>query len=363
MKVKQLYFHPIKSLRPIPLSSALLTPLGIPNDRRYMLFKNDFSASDPAKRLQRMTVTYFAQMGLFTQELSESDDGIFTVTYHPPPGQGEERTLQMKLDPSTEQLEEMEVDLHGSKTRALNMGPIANKWFSDCFGWEVVCVYMPDGHTRRVLGNLSPNAVSKNSDASSSKSWFSAAAAYVPEYLKGKKTRDEGLTFADCAPYLVITEESVKDVSSRLPDGVEVDITKFRPNIVLEGADGAFEEDFWGAISIVPSCSTSNGEVAKGEGRELDIILTQNCIRCQSLDIDYRTGTYGKGEEGVVLKKLMRDRRVDAGKKYSPVFGRYGFLGGKGEGRGVTVTVGDEVRVSKRNEERTKFCKCDPEVR
>ncbi|KAL8897250.1 MAG: hypothetical protein Q9207_007309 [Kuettlingeria erythrocarpa] len=343
--IYQLYVHPIKSLRPIPLTSADLTPTGIANDRRYMLFKRNPSASDPWKRLQRMTVTFFAELGLFTQALSESNDGHFTVTYNPPPGgrKGggrEKKHLEMAFDPDTEGLEEMEVDLHGSKTKALDMGPGVNGWFTDCFGWEVLCVYMPEGTTRQVLGNLSPNAVANGTKPGNSNSWFSTLAAYVSESLKGK--HDEGLTFADCAPYLVVTQESVKDVSSRLPDGAEMDVTKFRPNIVLEGADEAYEEDYWGAICIRPS-TTIDEEPADGNSGGMEILLTQNCLRCQSLNIDYTNGVFAKDEVGMVLKKLMKDRRVDAGKKYSPVFGRYGFLGGDGNETGGRVRVGDEV--------------------
>lgn len=52
---------------------------------------------------------------------------------------------------------------------------------------------------------------------------------------------------------------------------------------------------------------------------------------------------------------MQKDRRVDQGMKWSPVFGRYCFLdqGGKGEGR--TVRVGDRVEVGERNGGRTRF--------
>ncbi|KAL8930435.1 MAG: hypothetical protein Q9208_000619 [Pyrenodesmia sp. 3 TL-2023] len=354
----QLYVHPIKSLRPIPLSSAELTSTGIANDRRYMLFKHNPSAPDPSKRLQRMTVTFFAELGLFTQALSESNDGNFTVTYNPPPGGRkvggrEQKQLEMTFKPDTQGLDETEVDLHGSKTKAFTMGWNVNEWFTECFGWEVLCVYMPEGSTRQVLGNLSPNAVASGTKSRSSNSWFSSFTTYVPESLKGKQ-KDDGITFADCAPYLVVTEESVKDVSSRLPDGAEMDVTKFRANIVLEGAEEVYEEDYWGAVSILPS-ATAEEEPADRNSGGLEIVLTQNCIRCQSLNIDYTNGIYAKDEAGTVLKKLMRDRRVDAGKKHSPVFGRYGFLGSNGNEKGGRVKVGDEVMVSKRNDERTKF--------
>jgi hypothetical protein len=45
---------------------------------------------------------------------------------------------------------------------------------------------------------------------------------------------------------------------------------------------------------------------------------------------------------------MMRDRRVDVGNKWSPIFGRYGFPTQAGE-----VRVGDEVVISRRNWEHT----------
>lgn len=81
-----------------------------------------------------------------------------------------------------------------------------------------------------------------------------------------------------------------------------------------------------------------------------------NCARCKSLNIDYETGQPGKGGEGRLLAVMQRDRRVDPGMKYSPVFGRYCFLTEEeiGEGERV-VRVGDEVVVRRANEERTRF--------
>ena len=123
-----------------------------------------------------------------------------------------------------------------------------------------------------------------------------------------------------------------------------MDISKFRPNIIVEGADEEYEEDFWGEIQI---------------GDNAVIVLTQNCFRCNSLNIDYGTGKVALGESGKILKKLNSDRRVDPGAKWSPVFGRYGFLkrlDGK-QGEGVRVSVGDEVKVIKKNAVRTRVGK------
>ncbi|KAG8422565.1 hypothetical protein J3459_010240 [Metarhizium acridum] len=80
------------------------------------------------------------------------------------------------------------------------------------------------------------------------------------------------------------------------------------------------------------------------------LTLTKMCNRCPSLNVDYDTGKIAEGERGTVLKKLMSDRRVDTGAKYSPVFGKYGFLN---EGQeNMVLAVGDQIAVTKRAHER-----------
>ena len=122
-----------------------------------------------------------------------------------------------------------------------------------------------------------------------------------------------------------------------------MDISKFRPNIIVDGALEEYEEDYWAEIQI---------------GEKAVIVLTQNCARCNSLNVDYESGKVGKGESGKILKKLNSNRRVDAGAKWSPIFGRYGFLKMlDGNESGVDISVGDEVKVVKRNDARTRFGK------
>ncbi len=169
----------------------------------------------------------------------------------------------------------------------------------------------------------------------------------MPSFLSGSSQEDdEAITFADCAAYLVCTEESVSNVSDRLPDGQEMDITKFRPNIVVSGAENSWDEDFWGEIQIGGS-----------EGPK--IVLTSNCARCKSINIDFATGQPGEGATGEILKRMQSDRRVDQGDKYSPIFGRYGFLIRDGGDVGREIKIGDEVGVTRRNVERTTFGELD----
>ena len=309
-----------------------------------------------------MTITYYPSMSLFKQSLHPSQSPTTLAVTH------QSRTFSIPLNPSTSGLSPVDVVLHASTTKAYDMGSEINAWFSACFGFEVKLVFLGP-HLRAVLGNLAPNAARKAQEGAvgkeegSERGWLEGIPGKIASSLGGgsgrsvkeKKEREEeeGITFADVAAYLVITEESLEDVSSRLPEEERpMDITKFRPNIVLSGSPAAYDEDFWGGLSIT---SQENENSAATTNKETNIILTQNCARCVSLNVDYETGKIGTGESGQVLKKLMKDRRVDSGSKWSPIFGRYGFLERGAEGG--TVKVGDEVVVTKRNEQRTTFGK------
>ncbi|KAK4692839.1 hypothetical protein P7C71_g4448, partial [Lecanoromycetidae sp. Uapishka_2] len=348
MKVTQLYTYPIKSLRSVPLTTAALTPNGFPHDRRFMLLKvhRDVAKAVPRSKshlngnLENMTVTYYHELALFLQSMDEKA-GTFTVTYSPP--QGQRKSLEIQLEPEVVGLEVLNVVLHQSPAKAFKMEPRVNAWFSECLGYEVILAYL--GPNRRpVLGNLSPNAVEDTSAAS--KSWMSSITSSLPS-MAGGKNQTSGITFADLAAYLVVTEESLQDVSSRLEDGTKMDMTKFRPNIVLSGSKKAYDEDYWAGISITSKSRRENTTNA------IEIVLTQNCARCVSINVDYSTGKAGTGEAGKVLKKLMKDRRVDKGNKYSPIFGRYGFSNSADAGR--IIAVGNDAEVSKVNQEMTTF--------
>ncbi len=340
----KLYTYPIKSMREIPLTTAQVTPHGFPFDRRFMLFKLLPEGSQQPRR--RMTVTNTPEMTLFHPQIDlrdgcDSAKGILTVTYSPPDG-AESQHISLPLVPDISGLEIMDTALHASPTKAYNMGHRCNAWFSSCFGYEVILAYLGP-NLRPIRGNLSP----KLADGQGlSKNWLSSLVEMLPNYRTSRASGEEGITFADMAPYLIVTEESRNEVSTRLSEGMEVDMTKFRANIVVSGASTPYEEDYWAGLQIFPKGDNEH------QMPNIELVLTQNCTRCVSLNIDYSTGKAGKGEAGSVLKKLMRDRRVDKSIKWSPVFGRYAFLD-VGDGASRTIAVGDTVTISKRNQERT----------
>lgn len=390
----QLYVYPIKSLRGTTVPEGTLTPLGLEWDRRFMLLKVE-PTEDGSTKLKNMHVSHHPEMCLFRTAIElpqdNSDSGTLTVTHSPASdadkSRRETKKLGIPLRVTSQQVKTMKkltVTMYQSSTTAYDMGAEYNEWFTECFGYPVVLAYLGP-NTRGILGTLPPRKRNKEtvweswwreisdpqgkegimicllavyavgsviwkgydvvqqgmtSDVLSVKTCINTFAAVVvlsALHWTTLRRREDRIGFSDCAPFLVISETSVDNVSARLPEGEEMDRTKFRPNIVVSGAESAFEEDFWTELAVGP--------------RRSRLLLTGNCVRCQSLNVDYETGKIGTGESGSILKKLAKDRRVDRGAKFSPVFGRYSFLDRIAAGE--QIRVGDEVQVVRRGKERT----------
>ncbi|KAF6820262.1 MOSC domain-containing protein [Colletotrichum sojae] len=377
MKIKTLNVYPIKALRPVALQSATLTPQGVLHDRTYMLFK-----VNPDSSLRKLQLSNFPQCALFSQEIVSSSaagaqhDGndddepgegdTILVRYHAPspplvdhhPLQ--DTTLSVPLVPGAAALEPVDVSLHGSPAAALRMGDPYDAFFSACLGFPTILVHIGSGR-RPVLGTLAPGSAQQQQQQQSS-SLFSSITSYVP--FSGRAAASSGdedswLTFTDCAPYLItstssLAHPSLAPYSPQSPGDPSPIMPKFRPNIVVDDpAEAPFAEDFWAELSL-PSAGGAT------------LLLTANCGRCSSLNVDYATGRQAAGQEGKLLNALMRDRRVDPGHKYAPIFGRYAFLSSSSSSSSsssaatsadgsVRVRVGDEVVVTRRNAERTVF--------
>ena len=314
--------YPIKALRGIPLQTAQLGPQGIQYDRRIMLCRRTETGE-----LKKIQLSRFPECALFEQAIVGDKIVIrYQVPEEPlvPSHRLQHEALEVPLDPDTASLEKVAVNLHNSPVWCYLMGDRYDAWFSACFGCDVVVVFIGDGK-RKILGSMAPPA------STNAQGWLAAVSSFV----SGSKGQDEPwITFTDCAPFLVTTEASLRNVQQRSPGFSGLPMYKFRPNIVVDVED-EWSEDYW-------------GEIVVGDARHR-LVLTANCARCSSLNVDYNTGRAATGELGTVLKTLSRDRRVDKGNKWSPIFGRYGFLG---ENTELPLAVGDSVEVTKRLSER-----------
>ncbi|KAH0351249.1 MOSC domain-containing protein, partial [Aureobasidium melanogenum] len=332
MHISRIFVYPIKSARPYEPSSAEVTRHGFTYDRRFMILN-----VQPDGSLKNMHIAEYTELSLLFADIRFSQDqdaanASVHLTWRPP--HGESKDLDIPLVPDTTSLERIHVTMHSSPTDAYKMDDQYNKWLSACLGYDVVLAYLGE-HERPVLMTTYQKKTKPQTGG-----WLSSITSKLPTSLgaiiSGEAEADDTITFADCAPFLVVNETSLRDVSRRLPDGEEMDISKFRPNIIVSGAESSWEEDYWSELQ-----TSSN----------VKLHLVQNCVRCVSLNVDYATGKPGEGESGKILKKLQSDRRVDKGAKYSPVFGRYAFLGKGDEGK--SLSIGDEVTITQLNTERT----------
>ncbi|KAL2065335.1 hypothetical protein VTL71DRAFT_3004 [Oculimacula yallundae] len=313
MKIKELIVYPIKSLRGISLPSATFTPQGLLYDRRYLLLRPQEDGS-----WGYMFVGDRPEMALFHCELPSSTTSSehFNVRYRTPtpaitpPSASQSTTISIPFTPKLDDKVKTKIDLNTDESYpAWIMNEEINAWFSDCFGYPVVLAFFGDN-----LGIPKPK-----SDVIAS-SWLQEMKAVIPSQAKN-------VQFSDNAALLVTSEASLSDLHPRLPGEEKAVHEKFRPNIILDGSE-AWEEDLWTRLTFPQSgCK---------------VVLTSNCARCRSVNVDLEHGKMGDGESGKLLKKMMKDRRVDTGKKWEPVFGRYGFPTTAG-----TVSVGDEVEVER----------------
>lgn len=126
-----------------------------------------------------------------------------------------------------------------------------------------------------------------------------------------------GVGFADGYPLLLISEASLADLNTRLPQPLPMD--RFRPNIVVSGTR-PYEEDEWRRVRL--------GEV--------DAEVVKPCARCAITRVDQRTGIRGDGEP---LRTLGTFRKAKGGVLFGQnvVHDQWG-----------TLRVGDPIEVISR---------------
>lgn len=140
----------------------------------------------------------------------------------------------------------------------------------------------------------------------------------APDFKRGVKekyqtNKKEVVGFADGFPFLLISEESLKDLNSKMDE--KLPMNRFRPNIVVSGGN-AFQEDLWKKIRI----GNTTFRVVK------------SCARCEITTVDQSTGE----KKNEPLETLGTYRTKPKG----VMFGRYLVH----EGPGV-INIGDVIEI------------------
>jgi uncharacterized protein YcbX len=235
--VKTLTIYPVKSLAGITLESSELDTMGLKYDRRWMLVSpsGDFLSQ---RKLPNMALI---QPKFVKQQL---------ILTHP---------AQQDLVVIADSYCTMKVTIWKDTVTAQRIGEQADQWLTQILGTPCHLVYIPDDEIRQC--DL--------------------------DYAE----QGECTGFADGFPILVISTASLHDLNQRLDQPVEM--TRFRPNIVVEGCD-AFAEDDWRDFTL--------GDVTMRG--------VKPCSRCLLTTVDPKTGERNSTEP---LHTLMRYRKQGNG--------------------------------------------------
>ena len=195
MKISQINIYPIKSLKGISLNEAIIEKRGLQYDRRWMLVDDNGVF---------FTQREFPKMA--TMAISLNENGLEVST-------DEFENLLLPYQPTTD--EKIKVRVWQSICDAIVSENKINQWFSEVLQTNCRLVYMPDESEREVNPLFNQN--------------------------------DDIVSFADGYPFLIIGENSLVDLNSRLEN--EISMNRFRPNFVVQNSD-AFAEDSWKKLSI-----------------------------------------------------------------------------------------------------------------
>ncbi|GAA4315761.1 MOSC domain-containing protein [Nibribacter koreensis] len=195
--LSEINIYPIKSLGGISLTSAQVEERGLQYDRRWMLID---------------------ESGMFLTQRKLAEMALLDVAL---------RTDHLEVTHRTKDLPPLRVPLETNSTRSLLVtvwddicfayvvSPEANTWFSDALGIDCRLVYMPENSIRLI----------------------------DPNYAK----HNEKVSFADGYPFLIIGQESLNDLNSRLEQPVPMN--RFRPTFVFTGGL-PYDEENWKTFKI-----------------------------------------------------------------------------------------------------------------
>lgn len=236
--VQDIFIYPIKSLGGLRLSEAVVEEKGFQYDRRWMLVNEEgvfLSQRD------------YPQLALLKVELGVNELVVFRKNE-------KEKLILVPFEMANGP--EIMVTIWDDQVLGKVVHPEISTWFSDYLGIEADLVVMPESSHRKVDQRYAVHG--------------------------------ESVSFADGMPYLLIGQESLNDLNSRLERPVPMD--RFRPNIVFSGGS-PFLEDSLREIKI--------GEV--------EFQIVKPCARCIMTTVDQKTGKKGKEP----LKTLSSYRTIN----------------------------------------------------
>lgn len=288
MRLSEINIYPVKSLKGIALSEALVEKRGLRFDRRWMLTDRE-GMFFTQRETPKMAVVSVAVDG---NGLIASAPGVEPISISSEPDSGER----------------MRVTVWDSVVDAVSYRGAVSEWFSDVLERNCRLVLMSESSERHVGERFD--------------------------------TGDDTVSFADGYPLLLIGEGSLAELNERLHDRyrdeefgekLPLPMNRFRPNVVVEGSD-PFAEDRWARVKI--------GEAL--------FRVVKPCARCVITTIDQSRGEFD-GKEPLKMLASFRAAKIAFPKTFES-FGHQPNYALFGENLipvnpGAVIRIGDEVEV------------------
>jgi uncharacterized protein len=246
VRIVSLHVYPVKSCGGITLLSSDLLLTGLRHDRRFMVVRPD-----------GMFLTQREYPAMVRIGTRLSPHGLFLST---PAGEA-----KVPLEPEGER---MEVEIWEEHHQAVVVSGEASRLLSDHLRIDCRLVFMPPD-TRREVDQ---------------------------DYAR----KTDHVAFADGFPVLLATTASLDDLNERLEHPVPMN--RFRPNIVVEGAGHAFEEDKHDAVEV----------------SGITMRMPKRCARCPIITTDQRTGEVSKEPLRTLAKYRASQNKVHFGQNCIP---------------------------------------------
>jgi uncharacterized protein len=262
-KLSQINIYPIKSFGGISLQMADVTDRGLQYDRRWMVV--DAEGKFITQRTHQQMALIGVALGNGNVTLSHKLNVCSPISFSVSNYDTRHISVVVWDDTVDACLVDREVD----------------KWISLVMDTECRLVFMPDEIKRVVDQKYSHN--------------------------------NEIVSFADAYPFLIIGEESLNDLNSRLKE--KVPMNRFRPNLVFSGGN-PFDEDKWKIFRI----------------NDLVFHVVKPCSRCVVTTINQDTAE--KNDEPL---RMLSTYRIQNNKV---MFGQNLLHEGVG-----TIKVGNELEV------------------
>jgi len=273
VQITGLFIYPIKSCRAVPMEEAQLGLRGFAHDREFLVIdQNDlFLTQRNAPELATVQIS-LDQFGL---RLKAPDAGELGVSF----GEGEGRTSSRRP---------RSVTIFNDQVLADDVGAEPAAWFSAVLKRPCRLVRIGSSYSRRV----------------------------PMEKIAAEHRPAEGpeVSFTDAFPTLLISEESLADLNTRLPEAIPM--ARFRPNIVVHGC-APYDENTWNTVRV----------------GGIGFSCARTCLRCVISSTDQETGKR-QGAEPLRTLATYRKSPDDNG----VIFGEYLIHSGSGK-----LRVGDSL--------------------